>query len=192
MRFLQIICRYKISIVDLEFSFPQHASCSSYSYPKKSISHFIVSHASCEKSETTECRCCACISSAPALCIWEIRNAKRAVYGDASAEGEAWCPRSVPSRSTHPRRETPIRAPFLRARALHVFATAEQAAPTVSAPACPVRTTHRQRGRLGVPGRSHRDLPIRAEKHRSTGPCAVPSESRARALRLSLSRRRAV
>ena len=93
--------------------------------------------------------------------------------------------------------------------------------------------THRPRERLGVPGRSHRDLPIRAAKHpsarrsfararstsspppcwphppparrlalaeprggrsagRSTGPCAVPSESRARALRLSLSRRRAV
>ena len=34
----------------------------------------------------------------------------------ASAEGEPWSPRSVPSRSTHPRRETPIRAAFLRAR----------------------------------------------------------------------------
>ena len=85
----------------------------------------------------------------------------------ASAEGKAWCPRSVPSRSTHPRRETPIRAPFLRPRALNVFAAGALTAATVPAPARPVRTTHRPRGRLGFPGRSHRDLPIRAERHRS-------------------------
>jgi hypothetical protein len=34
-------------------------------------------------------------------------------------------------------------------------------------PAGPVRTTHRPRGRLGVPGRYHRDLTNRAEKHPS-------------------------
>ena len=43
-------------------------------------------------------------------------SAGRPCPNHASAEGEAWCPRSVPSRSTHPRQETPIRAAFLRAR----------------------------------------------------------------------------
>ena len=41
------------------------------------------------------------------------------------------------------------------------------ASATVSAPARHARTTHRPRERLGTPGRSHRDLPIRAEKHSS-------------------------
>ena len=89
------------------------------------------------------------------------------MYWDTSTEGKAQCPRSVPSGSTHPRRETPIRAPFLRPRALNVFAAGALTAATVPAPARPVRTTHRPRERLGVPGRSHRDLPIRTEKHRS-------------------------
>ncbi len=38
----------------------------------------------------------------------------------SSAESEAWCHRSVSSVSTHLSRETPIRAPFCRARAPNV------------------------------------------------------------------------
>ena len=37
--------------------------------------------------------------------------------------------------------------------------------------------THRPRVKLGVPGRSHRDLPIRAEKHRSARRCFARTRS---------------
>ena len=73
----------------------------------------------------------------------------------------------VPGRS---HQDLPIRAEKHRS-ARRSFARARAAANMrphpVPPPAGPVRTTHRPRGKLGVPGRSHRDLPIRAEKHRS-------------------------
>ena len=49
-----------------------------------------------------------------------LRRAAPPCLNQSSAEGEAWCHRSVSSISTHLCRETPIRAPFHRVRAPNV------------------------------------------------------------------------
>ncbi len=85
----------------------------------------------------------------------------------SSAEGEAWCYRSVSPISTHVCRETPIRAPFHRARAPNDLVASRLVSVGFHARPRPVPTSHRLRMRLGATDRSRRYLPICAEKHRS-------------------------
>ncbi len=96
-----------------------------------------------------------------------LRRAAPPCLNQSSAEGEAWCHRSVSSMSTHLCREAPIRAPFHRARAPNVAITSRRITVAFGAPRRPVSTSHRPRVRLGATDRSRRYLPICAEKHRS-------------------------
>jgi hypothetical protein len=73
----------------------------------------------------------------------------------------------VPSQS---HRDLPIRARIHRPTSCFLARAPAMSARTLGAATRadpPVQNTHRPRGKLGVPGRSHQDLPIRAEKHRS-------------------------
>ena len=91
-----------------------------------------------------------------------LRRAALPCLNQSSAEGEAWCHRSVSSISTHLCRETPIRAPFHRVRAPIILVASRLTRISVGCHARPrpVSTRHRPRVRLGVTDRSYQYSPI--------------------------------
>jgi hypothetical protein len=106
-----------------------------------------------------------------------LRRAAPPCLNQSSAEGEAWCHRSVSSISTHLCRETPIRVPFHRARAPNFAVTSRQITVAFGAapPLCPTQSSAEGEAwyhRLVSSISTHlcRETPIRAPFHRVRAP----------------------